>query len=157
MQLSATEQEMYIETAKQLKGHHRRLYMARVVKVLGSGGQSQASRELGWGRNTIRKGLRELESGFICYDNYRARGRLRAEEKLPDLLADLRAIADQHSQTDPSFKSTRLYLRLSAVSVRQQLIEQKGYTSEALPSPEIIRQRLNELGYTLKRVKKVNR
>ena len=39
---------------------------------------------------------------------------------------------------------------------RQQLIEQKGYTDEELPSPEVIRQRLNELGYHLKRVKKVN-
>ena len=69
----------------------------------------------------------------------------------------MRAIADQHSQTDPKFQSNRLYLRLSAASVRQQLIEQKGYTDEQLPSEEVIRQRLNELGYTLKRVKKVNR
>ena len=111
MQLSATEKEMYIETAKQLKGHHRRLYMVRVVKVLGSGGPSQASRELGWGGHTSRKGLHELESGFICYDNYRGRGRLRAEEKLSDGVVEMRAIADQHRQTDPSFKSTRLYVR----------------------------------------------
>ena len=110
-----------------------------------------------WDRNTIRKGLRELETGLVCYDNYAARGRQRAEERLPDLLDDLRAMAEQHSQTDPKFQSTRLYLRLSAASVRQQLIEQKGYTNEQLPSTEVIRQRLNELGYSLKRVKKVNR
>jgi hypothetical protein len=72
-------------------------------------------------------------------------------------LDDLRAIAEQHSQTDPKFQSTRLYLRLSAASDRMQLIEQKGYSHDQLPSAEIIRQRLNELGYTLKRVKKVNR
>ena len=157
MQVSAAEKEMYIETAKQLKGHARRLYMARVVKALGRGGQSFAHQKLGWDRNTIRKGTRELETGFICYDNYAARGRKRAEEKLPNLLADIRAIADQHSQTDPKFQSDRLYLRLSAASVRQQLIEQKEYTAEQLPSEEIIRQRLNDLGYTLTRVKKVNR
>jgi hypothetical protein len=69
----------------------------------------------------------------------------------------MRAIADQHSQTDPSFRSTRLYLRLSAASVREQLIQQKGYTDEELPSEEVIRQRLNELDYTLKQVKKANR
>ena len=157
MQVSEAEKEMYIETAKQLKGHARRLYMARVVKALGRGGQWFASQAFGWDRNTIRKGTRELETGFMCYDNYAARGRQRAEEGLPHLLTDLRAIADQHSQTDPKFQSRRLYLRLSAASVRQQLIEQKGYTDEELPSAEVIRQRLNELGYTLKRVKKVNR
>jgi hypothetical protein len=46
---------------------------------------------------------------------------------------------------------------LSAASIRTQLIEKKGYSDEQLPSEETIRQRLNELGYTLKRVKKVNR
>jgi hypothetical protein len=157
MKLSEAEKEMYIETAKQLKGPQRRLYMARAVKALGRGGQLLASRELGWGRNTIRKGMHELETGFICYDNYAARGRKRTEERLPHLLDDMRAIADQHSQTDPSLQSTRLYLRLSAASVREQLIQQKGYSDEELPSEEVIRQRLNELGYTLKRVKKVNR
>lgn len=156
MQVSEAEKEMYIETAKQLKGPARRLYMARVVKVLGEGGAWVASQEFGWDRNTIRKGTRELETGFICYDNYAARGRRRTEERLPHLLDDLRMIAEQHSQTDPKFQSTRLYLRLSAASVRQQLIEQKGYTDEQLPSAEVIRQRLNELGYNLKRVKKVN-
>ena len=157
MQISEAEKELYMETAKELKGHARRLYMARVVKVLGPGGAWVASQELGWDRNTIRKGTRELETGFICYDNYGARGRHRTEQRLPELLNDLRAIAQQHSQTDPKFQSTRLYLRLSAASVRQQLIEQKGYTDEQLPSTEVIRQRLNELGYHLKRVKKVNR
>jgi len=150
------EKEMYIETAKQLKGHQKRLYMARVVKALGRGGQAYASRELGWDRNTIRKGQRELETGFRCVDNYQARGRKRTEERLPNLIEDIRAIAEQHSQTDPTFQSTRLYLRLSASSVRQALIRQKGYSDEQLPSAETIRDRLNELGYRLKRVKKLN-
>lgn len=155
--VTPAEKEMYMETAKELKGHQKRLYMARVVKALGRGGQEYASRELGWNRNTIRKGQRELETGFKCVDNYQARGRKRTEERLPNLMEDIGAIADQHSQTDPTFQSTRLYLRLSATSVRQALIKQKKYTDEQLPSAETIRERLNELGYSLKRVKKVNR
>jgi hypothetical protein len=155
--VTPAEKEMYIETAKQLKGHQKRLYMARVVKALGRGGQAYASRELGWDRNTIRKGQRELETGFRCVDNYQARGRKRTEERLPNLIEDIRAIAEQHSQTDPTFQSTRLYLRLSASSVRQAMIRQKGYSDEQLPSAETIRDRLNELGYSLKRVKKLNR
>ena len=157
MELTETEKELHQETIKELKGHAKRLYMARVAKTLGRGGASVLSRELGWSRDTISKGLKELSHGLICYDNYQARGRKRAEERLPRLLDDIRAIAEQHSQTDPSFESSRLYLRLSAASVRQQLIEQKGYQDETLPSAEVIRQRLNELGYRLQAVKKVNR
>jgi hypothetical protein len=154
MQVSEAEKEMYIETAKQLKGHARRLYMARVVKALGRGGQLFASQAFGWDRNTIRKGTRELETGFICYDNYAARGRRRAEEKLPNLLDDIKAILDEQSQADPTFKSTRLYTRLSAAEVRKQLIDQKEYTDDELPSEETIRHRINQLGYRLRSVQK---
>ena len=52
------------ETAKALKGSARRLFMARTGQELGKGGQRRAERELGWERKTIRKGLRELESGI---------------------------------------------------------------------------------------------
>jgi hypothetical protein len=47
-----------------------------------------------------------------------------------------------------------LYIRLSAVEVRQQLIEQKGYRAEALPCEATIGTKLNELGYHPKKVKK---
>jgi hypothetical protein len=157
MELTETEKVLHQGTVKELKGHAKRLYMARVAQTLGRGGPSALNRELGWSRETISKGLKELKSGLICYDNYQARGRKRAEARLPELLNDIDVIAEQHSQTDPSFESSRLYLRLSAASVRQQLIEQKGYRDETLPSAEVIRQRLNELGYTLQAVKKVNR
>jgi len=157
LKLTIAEKQLHQETVKELKGGAKRLYMARVAQTLGRGGPSLLQRELGWSRDTIRKGTKELNSGLICCDNYAARGRKRAEVRLPNLLADIQAIADQHSQTDPSFKSSRLYLRLSAASVRRLLIEQKGYQADALPSEEVIRQRLNELGYNLQAVKKVNR
>jgi hypothetical protein len=156
MELSQAEKVLHQETAKELKGSARRLYMGRVAKALGRGGPSLLNRELGWSRDTIRKGRKELESGLTCHDNYAGRGRKRAEDQLPNLLSDIQVIADQHSQADPSFESSRLYLRLSAASVRQQLIEQKGYSDKTLPSQEVVRQRLNELGYILQPVKKAN-
>lgn len=156
MKLSPAEKQLHQETVKALHGPDRRLYMARVAETLGRGGPSLLERELGWSRMTIRKGSHELRSGLTCVDDFTARGRPRAEDQLPNLLVDIRALADQYSQTDPSFESSRLYLRLSAASIRQQLIEQKGYSDDALPSLEIIRQRLNALGYTLRAVKKAN-
>ncbi len=151
---SEAQKDLYRAPAETLKGHERRIFMARVVKLLGEGGQSQANRELGWGRDTIGKGLHELDSGIRCIDNYGARGRKRAEEPWPNLLSDLRDIVDGQSQTDPSFESTRLYTRLSAAAVRQALIAHTGYRDEELPSEETIRVKLNDLGYTLRSVKK---
>lgn len=156
MEFSAAEKELHQETVKALRGAERRLYMARVAQTLGPRSHRFLHRELGWSREALRKGTYELESGFRCVDDYAGRGRKRAEAHLPQLLDDIRAIAEQHSQTDPSFQSTRLYLRLSAASVRAELLTQERYNADNLPSVEVIRQRLNELGYTLRAVKKVN-
>jgi len=64
MELADEFRSVFIETAKVLKGSDRRVFMARVVKALRRGGHRYAEEELGWNRGTIRKGTRELESGF---------------------------------------------------------------------------------------------
>jgi Rhodopirellula transposase DDE domain len=147
MELTDSIKAMLIATAKALKGSARRLFMARTVKELGPGSQQRAARELGWGRMTIRKGLRELDSGVECIDAFGLRGRKRAEEHLPNLLTDIQAIVDSQSQTDPQFRTKRLYTRLSAAEVRRQLIAQKGYTDAQLPTAATIGVKLNQLGY----------
>ena len=154
IEISEEQKRLYQETAEALKGHERRVFMARVVKTLGRGGQRQAERELGWDRAVIRRGKHELDSGMRWIEAYSARGRKRAAEHLPNLLTDIAAIVDGQSQTDPTFESTRLYPRLSAAAVRQALITQKGYRDVDLPSEETIRVKLNDLGYGLRRVQK---
>jgi hypothetical protein len=147
--LELTEQvkSLLLNTFKDLKGSARRLFMARTVHALGHGGQRVAERELGWNRGTIRKGMHELESGIVCVDAYGARGRKRSEEHLPTLLNDLKAVVDGQSQADPQFRTNRLYTRLTVAEIRRQLIAQKGYTDEELPSEETLRTKLNQLGY----------
>jgi hypothetical protein len=154
MELTDSLKTMLIATAKSLKGNPRRLFMARTVKELGRGGQQRAAHELGWGRMTIRKGLRELESGLACIDAFPLRGRKRAEEHLPHLLTDIQAIVDSQSQTDPQFRTNRLYTRLTAAEVRRQLIAQKGYSDQQLPTAETIGAKLNALGYYPQKVAK---
>ncbi|GAX45679.1 transposase [Tolypothrix sp. NIES-4075] len=154
IQLTDSLKSLYIKTSQKLKGSDRRQFMAEVVKGLGRGGQIIAERELGWNRRTIRKGIQELEHGMSIADSFKLRGRKRSEENLPFLLSDIVSIVDPQSQTDPTFNSIKLYTRLSAAEVRHQLIELKGYQNEELPSIEVIRQRLNQLGYGLKQVAK---
>jgi hypothetical protein len=154
MELTDSLKTLLIETAKSLKGSARRLFMARTAKALGPGGQQRAARELGWGRMTIRKGMRELATGVICIDAFALRGRKRAEAHLPNLLTDLQAIVDSQSQADPQFRSHRLYTRLTAAELRRQLIAHKGYPDAVLPTAETIGTKLNELGYYPQKVAK---
>jgi Rhodopirellula transposase DDE domain len=147
MDLTDSLKTLLIATAQSLKGSDRRVFMARIVQELGPGGQVRAARELHWGRMTIRKGLHELHSGLRCADAFAGRGRKRAEDHLPHLLTDLRALVDSQSQADPQFRTQRLYTRLTAAEVRRQLILQKGYTDAELPTAETIGSKLNALGY----------
>ena len=154
MELTDSLKTLFMDMAKTLKGSARRVFMARTVKELGSGGQRRAERELGWNRVTIRKGTHELESGFTCVDAFSARGRKCVEDQLPNFLTDIQAIVDGQSQTDPKFRTNRLYTRLSAAEVRRQLIVQKGYTDAELPTVQTITNKLNQLGYFPKKVAK---
>jgi hypothetical protein len=151
--LTIQQIESYILASKNLKGSPRRMFMAGIVKDLGKGGRSYAHRTFGWNENTIDKGLRELESGSIP-DNYSACGRMKVEKHFPNLLFDIKEIADRHSQTDPTFNTSQLFTRCSVSAIRKYLIEEYGYTNEALPHNETIRRKLNELGFRLRSVKK---
>ena len=84
--ITKAEEELYKETAKILKGTERRVFMARVVKALGHGGQYYVEREFHWNHETIKKGKQELETGEPIVDNFSARGRKTVEEELPNLL-----------------------------------------------------------------------
>ncbi len=128
--------------------------MGRVVALLGRGGQSFAERVLGWNRGTVRKGLAELRSGPALEDRFDQRGRRRAEELLPHLLEDIRSIVEPSAQTDPTFRSTRIYCPLSAEEVRRRLTNQYGYTDSELPCTRTLRTKLNDLGYRLRKVRK---
>jgi len=147
MELTEAHKALFSAAARALTGSARRVFMARTVAELGPGGQRRAARELGWDRGTMRKGARELASGFAIVDAFALRGRKRAEAHLPHLLADLEAIVSGQSQADPSFRTTRLYTRLTAAEVRRQLIARRGYTDAQLPCVQTIGAKLNALGY----------
>ena len=153
MELSPAVCTLIRETADIFSGAERRRYMARTLEQLGLS-QRQAQRYFGWGRDTLRKARHEACSGIACCDATSCRGRKPAEGHLPHLLDDIRAIAQEHCQTDPTFQTTRLYCRLTAAEVRRQLIQRKGYTQEQLPSRQTIGVKLNALGFRLRKVAK---
>ncbi len=125
-----------------------------VAGITGIRSQRRAEKELGWSRPTIIKGAKELDSGFDCIDNYSGRGRKRIEEKFPNLLDDIKEIVEPTSQSDPTFRTTQLYSPLTAGEVWRRLREDKKYSLEQLPTVRTIHNKLNQLGYSLKKVSK---
>src|SRR3954469_13043524 len=139
--------------ARRLTGYQRRFFQAEVATALCGGCARQAERRFGWGRETVEKGLHELQHGLRCLEDFAARGRQRSEQKDPQLAADIRAIVEPHSYADPELKSSRRYSNLSAAEVRDALIR-KGYPEEGLPSERTMRDILNRMNYRLKRIQK---
>ena len=142
------------ETKSKLKNHERRQFMAHVVTLLGYGGQLKAEKELGWDRKTIIKGTKELKSGITCIDNFSGRGRKCYEEHHPKLLDDIKKIVNPISQTDQTFRTTNLYAPITAKEVHRRLIEEMNYCPEQLPTIRTISNKLNQLGFRLKKVAK---
>src|SRR5512140_2412988 len=124
--------------ARRLTGYQRRSFLAEVATELCGGNARQAERRFGWGRDTVQTGLHELHHGMRCLENFAARGRQRSEAKDPQLAADIRALVEPHTSTDPELKSARRYTNLSAAEVLEALI-QKGYPKEELPSERTMR------------------
>jgi hypothetical protein len=139
--------------ARRLTGYQRRLFQAEVAIELCGGSARHAERRFGWGRDTVEKGLNELQHGVRCLENFAARGRQRSEQKDPQLAADIRAIVEPHTHADPELKSPRRYTNLSAAEVRHALIA-TGYSEEQLPSERTMRDILNRMNYRLKRIQK---
>ena len=103
---------------------------------------------------TMRKGLRELQSGVMGVDAFALRGRKRAEAHLPNLLTDIQAIVDSQRQADPQGCSQRLDTRLTAAEVRRQVIARNGAPDAALPTAATIGTKLNARGSSPPKVAK---
>lgn len=153
LQLNETTIEILKDTEKMLEGYDSRIFKAKVVKALGSGGQRKAERELEWNRKTVRKGLHELENN-VCLDRLFETGRKSSEDHLPNLLKDITEIVKPSSQADPTFRTTQLYSPLTAGEVRRRLIEDMGYNDEELPCERTIRTKMNDLEYKPQKVEK---
>jgi len=139
--------------SENLKGSVRRMFLGQLALDLGRGGRLLVSRSLKISRQTLRKGIREIQSGEVQKDKFHERGRKPLTVTNPSLLSSIKKIVDGASQTDPQFKSTRLYTRLSPKEVRTQLIKQ-DYKTEDLPCKATIGNAMKLLGYKRRKVGK---
>jgi len=94
--------------------------MATVVNIIGYGGQQFAEKYLGWNRNVIRKGREEIDNEKEFVSQHHLCGRKKAEYHNPDLLLCIKKVVEPTGQTDPTFRSTRIYTPLTAKEIRNR-------------------------------------
>jgi transposase len=151
-----TEQQVVtiMDAARKLTGAKRRAFEAKVAVDYLDGQARTAESVFGWSRQTVILGLHELRTGITCLDDFAGRGNHKIEEKRPQLEVDIRSLADPESQTDPKFQSPFQYTRMTAKSMREALIDKKGWKNQELPCENTIGNILNRLGYRLRGVLK---
>jgi hypothetical protein len=155
--MSALLDETLVETlrsaARKLTGAARRAFQAEVTRDYCTGSARIAERTFGWSRDAVQKGLTEQETGTIIADKERS-GRPTYSQQLPNLQNDIRSFVDPQSQTHPTFENTFRYTRMTAQSVINTLVSEKGYAKKTLPAESTMRALLNKMNYRLRRVQK---
>lgn len=146
--------ELAKSACRRLTGFERRSYQADITIKYFNGSARKAEQEMGWGRESVKKGLKEAESGIKCVDNFQGRGKKRSEDLSPDLKEAIIFLAERETQADPAMKSSLTYTRITGKSIRKALIDEKGFSDEDLPAEKTFNAILNRMGYNLKRVQK---
>ena len=156
--LEASHVEDLKLAASKLLGSQRRSFQAAMAAKYCQGNPRQAEEVFGWSRHTValglQLGLHERRTGIVCLGAQEANcGNKRWEERHPEAAAALRTLAETHAQTDPTFRTSLYYTRLTAAEAIQQL-RALGFAEEVLPSPSTMAQVLNRNGYRLRPVLK---
>ena len=131
----------------------RRCAMGDVTVVLLDGKQRVAENVFGWNRRAIEVGIHEHQTGITCINDISTRVKPKTEDKQPKLLAEIQAIMEPHSESEPSLRTTLLYTNMTAKTVHEALV-QKGWSTQSLPSVRTISNLLNRQDYRLRTVVK---
>ncbi len=140
--------------AKHMHGAKRRSFQADMTEKYCGGSAWKAAAIFKWNQKTVELGLHEKRTGIICFGAQKLNsGRKKWEDEHPEAATILCAIAEEHSQQDPSFRSSIAYTRLTAKAALR-LLRERGVSEDELPKKSTMAVILNRLGYRLRKVVK---
>ena len=155
--MDSTLTDALLETIKsaaaKLTGFKRRAYLAEIALKYCDGSARKAESVFGWGRDAVCTGLGESRTGIRCLDNFAARGRTKTEDASPQLAEEIKRIVEPRAQADPKFQTTLAFTRMTARTVRDELLKHEEL-NPVVPSRQTIGEILNRMGYRLRRVLK---
>jgi hypothetical protein len=101
----------------------------------------------------VQVGINEFKTGILCVNDISTRIRPKAEEKNPELLAEIHRMMEPHSEAESHLRTTLLYTNMTAKAVYDALVE-KGWSAESLPTIRTISNILIRHNYRLRTVAK---
>ena len=129
----------------------RRVVAGSLARALGRGGKTAVADAAGMGRNTVAKGMAEIEGGMVPSDRLRVEGGgdKPAIEKQPGLLEALDELV--HPGTRGTPMSALRWTLKSTYQLAEDLTG-RGFKVSA----ELVRRLLNQMGYSLQAPAKQN-
>ncbi len=92
--------------ASKMLGAQRRAFQAEMAVKYCAGSPRQTEALFGWNRDAVELGLHEKRTGIVCLSGQSAvAGDKLWEEKHPEVANALWALAQAHSQQDPTFRT----------------------------------------------------
>lgn len=131
----------------------RRKAMGHVTLSLLDGKSRIAEKVFGWSRKTVELGMNELRTGITCVNDLSKRRRPKTEEKNPELLVEICRIVDPKSHADPQLFTPLAYTNVTAEAV-YDVLRERGWSVEQLPTVRTLSNILNRHEYRLRRVVK---
>ena len=131
----------------------RRRAMGDATLVLLDGKHRVAEDVFGWGRSVVQVGINEFKTGISCLNDISTRVKPKTEEKSPELLIEIHNIMEPHSEADSHLRTTLLHTNMTAKTVYDVLVE-KGWSAESLPTVRTISNILFRQNYKLRTVAK---
>jgi hypothetical protein len=138
--------------ASQLRGPTRRACEAERALNHGGGTPLLAATLLGWGRQTVARGLAERRTGSLGLGAPSAfRGRQRWEARPPPGAEALRQLAEAPAPHAPTFRTSVTSTRLTAQAAVKALRE-PGESEAPWPSPRTLAEVVQRRGWRLRKV-----
>jgi hypothetical protein len=147
--------EVILSAARRLTGFRRRQFQAEMTLKYCGGKPRRAEQIFGWGRAAVATGLGERRTGIRCLDNFTARGRHKTEDDRPELVQQIHALVEPHTQADPQLHTPLGYTRITAAAIHHHLVANAAGTDRPVPAARTLSDILNRLGYRLRRVRKI--
>ena len=104
----------------------RRCAMGDVTVALLDGKPRVAENVFGWNRRAIEVGIHEYQTGISCINDISTRVKPKTEDKHPELLAEIQALMEPHSESESSLRTTLLYTNMTAKAVHEALVKKDG-------------------------------
>jgi len=129
-----------------------RLFKGKITIKYYEGKTRKAKKYMGWSIKSVQRWLDEIRTGEKYKDKRSERKSRILREDVGGRRESILRIIDPKTQADPAVKTKKLYLKISARAVRDELIKR----GEEAPSERSMWRILNRMWYTLKAVKKAS-